>query len=273
LGSGFDFAVRISIDAGSYVCGESTALMAAIEGRVGEPIKKYDHATERGLWAKPTDLNNLQTWANVPLIIQRGADWYGSIGTKNSKGTRVFSLVGKVNNTGMVEVPMGMTLRDVVFNIGGGIRDGKKLKAVQVGGPLGGFAPESLLDLPVDFEEMNKAGLAMGPGLIVLDENACIVDTVKYFLTFLSNESCGKCSPCREGITQMLNILSRITQGKGIEGDIETLEAIAEVQKKAALCALGQARCSALSGISGLNGKPTSRKSVARLRSARCCPQ
>jgi NADH-quinone oxidoreductase subunit F len=240
LGSGFDFTVKINIDGGGYVLGESTALMASMEGRVGEPRTKYDHATDRGLRAKPTVLNNLQTWANVPLIINHGADSYSKIGTQNSKGTRVFSLAGKINNSGMVEVPMGMTLREVIFDVGGGIREDKRFKAVQVGGPLGGFVPESLLGLQVDFDELNKAGLAMGPGLIVADENTCIVDMVKYFLTFLSNESCGKCTPCREGLRQMLKILNNITEGRGKKGDLELLEMLSAVQKSAALCALGQ---------------------------------
>ncbi len=240
LGTSLNFTVRITIDGGGYVCGESTALTAAMEGRVGEPITKYDHATEHGLWGKPTDLNNLQTWANVPVIISKGAEFFTSIGTERSKGTRVFSLVGKVNNSGIVEAPMGMTLREVIFGIGGGIREGRQFKAVQVGGPMGGFAPESQLDLKVDFDELNRAGLALGPGLIVLDDRTCIVDMVKFFLTFLANESCGKCTPCREGLRQMLHILDRITEGKGEPGDVETLEAIAEVQKPAALCALGQ---------------------------------
>ncbi len=240
LGSGLDLTITINIDGGGYVCGESTALMASMEGRVGEPRTKYDHATERGLWAKPTVLNNLQTWANVPLIINQGSDSYSNIGTDSSKGTRVFSLVGKIKNSGLVEVPMGMTLREIIFDIGGGIRENKKFKAVQVGGPLGGFAPESLLDLPVDFDELTKAGLSMGPSLIVLDENACMVDMVKYFLNFLADESCGKCTPCRDGLRQMLKILTNISEGKGREGDIELLEVLSEVQKEAALCALGQ---------------------------------
>ena len=240
LGSGLDLTVTINIDGGGYVCGESTALRASLEGRVGEPLTKYDHATERGLWDKPTVLNNLQTWANVPLIINQGADRYSNIGTESSKGTRVFSLVGKINNSGLVEVPMGMTLREIIFDIGGGIREDNKFKAVQVGGPLGGFAPESLLELPVDFDELTKADLSPGPSLIVVDENTCMVDMVKYFLTFLSNESCGKCTPCREGLRQMLKILTNISEGKGREGDIELLEELSEIQKEAALCALGQ---------------------------------
>jgi NADH-quinone oxidoreductase subunit F len=240
LGSGFDFTVNISIDGGGFVCGESTALMASLEGRVGEPVTKYDHATERGLWAKPTVLNNLQTWANVPLIINRGADEFSKIGTENSKGTRVFSLVGQINNSGLVEVPMGITLREIIFDVGGGIREDKKFKAVQVGGPLGGFVPENRLDLTVDFDELTKAGLSMSPSLIVLDENTCMVDMTKYFITFLYNESCGKCTPCREGLSQTLKILTRISEGNGRETDIELLEALSEVQKEASLCALGQ---------------------------------
>jgi len=207
---------------------------------VGEPVIRYDHATERGLWNRPTDVNNLQTFANVPLIINRGADWYISIGTERSKGTRVFSLVGTVNNSGLVEVPMGMTLRQVIFDIGGGIREGNKFKAVLVGGPLGAFMPESLLDLPVDFDEISKAGGSLGPSLIVIDEKTCIVDMVKYFLTFLANESCGKCTPCRDGLRQMLKIVTDISEGDGKEGDIDLLEAIFEVQSAAALCPLGQ---------------------------------
>lgn len=240
LGSGLNLNIKITIDGGGYVCGESTALMASMEGRVGEPATKYDHATDRGLWGKPTDLNNLQTWGNVPIIINRGADWYNTIGTSSSKGTRVFSLAGKINNSGMVEVPMGTTFRKIILDIGGGIPEDKKFKAVQVGGPLGGFLPESLLDLPVDFEELTKVGLTMGPSLIVADENTCIVDMVKYFLMFLSNESCGKCTPCREGLRQMIKILDNITEGKGKKDDLELLETLSTVQKGAALCALGK---------------------------------
>jgi NADH-quinone oxidoreductase subunit F len=240
LGSGFGFTVKVNIDAGDYVCGETTSLMASIEGRVGEPTKNYGHASDSGLWARPTDINNLQTWASVPLIIDRGADWFNSVGTERSKGTRVFSVIGKVNHGGVVEAPMGMTLREIVFEIGGGIPDDKKFKAVLVGGPMGGFAPESLLDLPVDFDEMNKAGLALGSGLVVTDENDCVVDIVKYYLTFLTNESCGKCTPCRDGLRQMLKILTRITDGNGRDGDIALLERISEVQRVASLCGLGQ---------------------------------
>lgn len=240
LGSGLNLTLRINIDGGDYVCGESTSLMASMEGKVGEPRTKYDHATERGLFARPTVLNNLQTWANVPLIINMGAAEYNKIGTQNSKGTRIFSLVGKVKNVGLVEVPMGMTLKEIIFDIGGGIKGNKKFKAVQVGGPLGGFVPQSSLDMPVDFNKMSEAGFSPGPSLIVLDEDVCIVDMINYYLEFLYDESCGKCTPCREGIRQMLRIISRITEGKGKEGDIELLEVLSEVQADAALCALGQ---------------------------------
>jgi len=240
LGSGFDLTIEINLDGGGYVCGESTALTASLEGRVGEPITKYDHATERGLWGKPTVLNNLQTWVNIPLIINKGADVFNKTGTENSKGTRVFSLTGKINNIGMVEAPMGMTVKEIVYEVGGGIRNGKKLKAVQAGGPLGGFVPESLLDLPVDYEEMTGAGVSMGPSLVVIDEDTCMVDMVKYFIEFLCDESCGKCTPCREGLRQMLWILTNISEGKGRDEDIELLLELSEVQKEAALCALGQ---------------------------------
>ncbi len=247
LGSGLDFTVKVTIDGGNYVCGESTALMASMEGRVGEPIAKYDHATEHGLWAKPTDLNNLQTWANIPFILNRGADEYIKTGTERSKGTRSFSLSGAIRNSGIVEAPMGMPFRKIVYDIGGGPRAGRKLKALQVGGPMGGFIPENQLDIKVDFDELTKAGLTLGPGLIVIDDSTCIVDMVKFFLTFLSNESCGKCTPCREGLRQMIKIMNRIIEGKGKKSDLELLEAIAKVQKSAALCALGKGASNTLS--------------------------
>jgi NADH:ubiquinone oxidoreductase subunit F (NADH-binding) len=214
--------------------------MACIEGRVGEPAKSYGHATDHGLWGKPTDINNLQTFASVPVIINNGAEWFAGIGTQSSKGTRVFSLKGNVKNSGMVEAPMGMTLRDIVYKIGGGIRENRRFKAVTVGGPMGGFAPESLLDLPVDYLEMRNAGLSLGSGLIVIDETNCVVDTVKYLLTFLANESCGKCTPCRDGLRQMLKILTNICEGNGKENDIATLEEISEMQQIFAICGLGQ---------------------------------
>lgn len=241
MGSGFDFTVKVHRGAGAFVSGESSALMTAIEGRVGEPRPKYIHTAIKGIWDRPSNLNNVETWATVPLIINNGADWFLSIGTEGSKGTKIFSLVGKVNNTGLVEVPMGMTLRDIIFNVGGGIHDGKKFKAVQTGGPSGGVIPEKFLDLPIDFDELTKVGSMMGSGgMIVMDEDTCMVDTARYFLNFLADESCGKCVPCREGIRQMLKILSNITKGKGKEGDIELLEELAEVTKDASLCALGR---------------------------------
>jgi len=240
LGSGFDFDIMVHRGAGAFVSGESSALMAAIEGRVGEPSPKYIHTAVSGIWGKPSNLNNVETWANVPLIINKGADWFRSIGTKGSKGTKIFSLVGKVKNTGLVEVPMGMTLREVIFDIGGGIPNGKKFKAVQTGGPSGGCIPESLLDIPVDFDELTKVGSMMGSGgMIVMDEDTCMVDIARYFLNFLAEESCGKCVPCREGLRQMLKILNNICTGKGKEGDIELLEEISEVVRDASLCALG----------------------------------
>lgn len=241
LGTGFDFTVKVHRGAGAFVSGESSALMTAIEGKTGEPRPKYIHTAVKGVWDRPSVLNNVETWATVPVIINRGADWFSSIGTEGSKGTKIFSLVGKVVNTGLVEVPMGVTLRDIIYKIGGGIPNGKKFKAVQTGGPSGGCMPETMLDMKVDFDELARAGSMMGSGgMIVLDEDTCMVDVARYFLDFLSDESCGKCVPCREGIRQMLKILTNITQGNGKEGDIELLEEIAEVTKDSALCALGR---------------------------------
>jgi len=240
LGSGFDFKVKVHRGAGAFVSGESSALMTAIEGNVGEPRPKYIHTSEKGIRDRPSCLNNVETWANVPLVITNGATWYASIGTEGSKGTKIFSLVGKVNNTGLVEVPMGITLRDIVYKIGGGIPGGKKFKAVQTGGPSGGCIPEQFLDTHVDFDELAKLGSMMGSGgMIVMDEDTCMVDTARYFLDFLADESCGKCTPCREGIKQMLDILTDICGGRGREGDIELLEELSEVIKDTALCALG----------------------------------
>ncbi len=241
LGSGFDFTVTVHQGAGAFVCGESSALMTALEGRAGEPRPKYIRSNIKGLWEKPTVLNNVETWANVPLIINNGADWFTRYGTETSKGTKIFSLVGKINNTGLVEVPMGMTLRDIIYKIGGGIHRDKEFKAVQTGGPSGGCLPENLLDLEVGFDELTQAGSMMGSGgMIVMDEDTCMVDVARYFLDFLADESCGKCVPCREGVKQMLHILTDITRGKGKEDDIELLEELAEVAKESALCALGQ---------------------------------
>jgi len=241
LGSGFDFTVKVHRGAGAFVSGESSALMTALEGRVGEPRPKYIHTAVKGVRDSPSCLNNVETWANVPLIINKGADWFARIGTEGSKGTKIFSLVGKVNNTGLVEVPMGITLRDVIYKVGGGIPGGKKFKAVQTGGPSGGCIPEEQLDMPVDFDELTKAGSMMGSGgMIVMDEDTCMVDLARYFLNFLADESCGKCVPCREGIRQMLKILTNISKGKGREGDIERLEELSQVTKDASLCALGK---------------------------------
>ncbi len=240
LGSGFDFDVTLHRGAGAFVSGESSALMTAIEGRVGEPRPKYVRTAVSGIWGRPSNLNNVETWATVPLIITKGAKWFSGIGTEGSKGTKIFSLVGKVNNTGLVEVPMGMTLREIIYDIGGGIPKGKKFKAVQTGGPSGGVIPESLIDTRVDFDELTKVGSMMGSGgMIVMDEDTCMVDVARYFLNFLSEESCGQCIPCREGIYQMLKILNRICAGQGRTGDIELLEEIAEVVRDASLCALG----------------------------------
>jgi len=240
LGSDFDFDIKISRGGGAFICGESTALMASLEGHIGEPRQKHIHTAVKGLYGRPTNLNNVETWANVPLIINRGGAWYSKIGTKGSKGTKIFSLVGKVNNTGLVEVPMGITLREMVYDIGGGIRGGKKLKAVQTGGPSGGCIPETLVDLPVDFDRLSEAGSMMGSGgMIVMDEDNCMVDMARYFVKFLTEESCGKCVPCREGLDRMLDILTGITEGRGAAEDVELLEELGEVIKEASLCGLG----------------------------------
>jgi NADH:ubiquinone oxidoreductase subunit F (NADH-binding)/(2Fe-2S) ferredoxin/Pyruvate/2-oxoacid:ferredoxin oxidoreductase delta subunit len=240
LGSGFEFDVRVSRGGGAFVAGESTALMSTIEGNVGEPRAKHIHTVISGLWDKPTNLNNVETWANVPVIIDRGADWYTQIGTEGSKGTKIFSLVGRVNNTGLVEVPMGITLREIVYDIGGGIPGGKKFKAVQTGGPSGGCIPESLIDLPVDFDRLTEVGSMMGSGgMIVMDESTCMVDVAKYFMNFLKDESCGKCTSCREGTKRMHELLTEITEGKGTTDHIDLLEELGWVTAEASLCALG----------------------------------
>ncbi len=240
LGKGFTFHIYINRGGGAFVCGESTALMASLEGRVGEPRAKYVHTVERGLWNQPSNLNNVETWANVPIIIDRGVDWYRSIGTEGSKGTKIFSLVGKINNTGLVEVPMGITLRQIIYDIGGGIPSGKRFKAIQTGGPSGGCIPESLLDLPVDFDRLQEAGSMMGSGgMIVMDEDNCMVDAARYFVQFLQEESCGKCTPCREGLQQMGEILNRICNGKGRKEDIGLLESLSQVMLDTSLCGLG----------------------------------
>jgi len=241
LGSGFDFDVDMAKGGGAFVCGESTALIASIEGRVGEPRSKQIHLVEQGLWGKPTNLNNVETWANIPLIIKKGSQWFSSIGTEKSKGTKIFSLVGKVKNTGLVEVPMGITLKEIIFDIGGGQQDGRKIKAVQTGGPSGGCIPASLFDLPVDFESLSQVGSMMGSGgMIVMDEGTCMVDVAKYFVHFLQEESCGKCLPCREGLKRMGEILDNITEGKGDEESLLLLEELAEVVADTSLCGLGK---------------------------------
>ena len=241
LGSGFDFDIAIRRGGGAFVCGESSALMRSIEGGVGEPRAKYVRSVEKGLWEKPSVLNNVETLANVPVVIDKGWEWYASIGTEGSKGTKIFSLVGQVNNTGLVEVPMGITLREIIFDIGGGVPNGRTFKAVQTGGPSGGCIPESLLDLPVDFDELDKAGSMMGSGgMIVMDDRTCMVDVARYFLDFLREESCGKCTPCREGVARSLEILNRICDGKGRPGDIALLEELGELLEGFSLCALGR---------------------------------
>ena len=241
LGTGLNFRIQLVQGAGAFVCGEETALIASVEGRVGEPHPRPPYPVQQGLWGKPTVINNVKTWASVPVIINRGADWYASIGTERSKGTMVFSLVGKINNTGLVEVPMGITLREMIYEIGGGIPQGKQLKAVQIGGPSGGCIPTSLIDLPIDYEELNKAGSMMGSGgMVVMDEDTCMVDIARYFMEFLEDESCGKCFPCREGTQRLREILTRISQGKGREEDLELLEDMGWMMKETSLCGLGQ---------------------------------
>ena len=239
-GSNFGFQVKISTGAGAFVCGESTALMASLEGNVGRPRAKYVHTVEKGFRESPSNLNNVETYANVPAIMLKGADWYAGMGTKYSKGTKVFSLVGKVKNTGLVEVPMGTTLREIIYDMGGGIPKKRKFKAVQTGGPSGGCIPEVFLDLQVGYDELTKVGSMMGSGgMIVMDQDTCMVDLARYFLDFLKGESCGQCTPCREGIKQMLEVLTGICEGRGKEGDIELLEEMGSMIQKFSLCGLG----------------------------------
>lgn len=240
LGSGFKFQLHIKEGAGAFVCGEETAMMASIEGNRGMPRSRPPFPAQSGLWGKPTNINNVETWANVSAIIQKGADWYASYGTEKSKGTKTFSLVGKVTRTGLIEVPMGITLREIIYGIGGGIREGKKFKAVQTGGPSGGCLPDSFLDSPVDYETLANAGSIMGSGgMVVTDEDTCMVDLARYFLTFTQLESCGKCIQCRWGTKQMLDILEDIVSGHGRDGDIELLLELGEAVKNGSLCALG----------------------------------
>jgi NADH-quinone oxidoreductase subunit F len=249
LGSGFSFNVEVHFDVGIFVSGESSALMRSIEGKNPEPRPKYIRTSVSGIWNKPSNLNNVETWANVAQIINKGAEWYTSIGTEKSKGTKLLSLSGSIRNMGVVEVPFGTTLRQIVYDIGGGIRNGKKLKAVHFGGPMGGSVPEEFLDTPLDFDEMKKLGAPIGAGgMLVLDEDTDMVELTRFYLNFLTNESCGKCVPCREGIRQMLKIVTRISKGKGQQGDIELLEEIAEVAGAASLCSLGKTASDPLKG-------------------------
>jgi NADH-quinone oxidoreductase subunit F len=241
LGTGFSFDVTIARGGGAFVCGESTALMASLEGKVGEPRAKDVHTVEQGLWGKPTNLNNVETWANVPGIISRGAEWFASMGTDGSKGTKVFALTGRLKNTGLVEVEMGTTLRTIVYDIGGGPANGSRIKAVQTGGPSGGCLPERMFDLPVDFDTLYEAGSMVGSGgMVVMDEHTCMVDVARYFLEFLQDESCGKCVPCRLGIDRMLEVLKDICEGRGRPEQLDLLEDLADTVAEASLCALGK---------------------------------
>jgi NADH-quinone oxidoreductase subunit F len=245
MGSGFDFDVEVHLDIGIFVSGESSALMRSIEGRIPEPRPKYIRTSISGIFEKPSNLNNVETWANVPLIIERGAEWYSKIGTERSKGTKLISLSGKIKNAGVIEVPFGVSLREIVYEIGGGLRDGKELKAVHFGSAMGGSIPREMIDTPLDFDECAKLGAPIGAGgLLVLDETDDILGLVSYFLDFLSTESCGKCVPCREGIRQIRKLLSKIKEGIGTKEDVEKIKEICEVQRKASLCALGRSASS-----------------------------
>jgi len=241
LGKKFSFDIKIARGGGAFICGESSALMASLEGKVGEPRPKDIHTTEKGFMGYPTNLNNVETWANVPSIINKGASWFAKKGTQHSKGTKIFALTGKIRNTGLVEVPMGMTLREIIFDIGGGPTNGKKIKAVQTGGPSGGCLPERMFNLPVDFEALAEAGSMMGSGsMVVMDEATCMVDVAKFFLKFLIDESCGKCVPCRVGLSRMQEIINDITEGEGSQEKLELLKETAETIAMASLCALGK---------------------------------
>ena len=239
-GSNFDFEIKVKLGAGAFVCGEETALIASIEGERGMPRAKPPYPAEKGLWGKPTIINNVETWANLPPIINKGADWYSSIGCETSKGTKVFALTGKIRNTGLIEVPMGIPLRNIIFDIGGGIEGGKLLKAVQTGGPSGGCIPQQHIDLEMDYNNLLKVGSMMGSGgMVVLDESDCMVNIARFFLEFTQAESCGKCTPCRLGTKRLLEILTRITKGEGKKGDIELLQDLANDVKDTSLCGLG----------------------------------
>ena len=241
LGSGFSFDIELRFGAGAFVCGEETALLQSIEGNRGMPKPRPPFPAVKGLWGRPTVINNVETLANIPVIINKGADWFSKIGTATTKGTKVFALTGKVNNSGLIEVPMGTTLREIIFDIGGGIRGGHQFKAAQTGGPSGGIIPPQFLDTPIDYESLAKIGSIMGSGgLIVMDETDCVVDIAKFYLDFTVDESCGKCAPCRIGGRKLLNYLKKITDGRGTEQDIKDMEAICDAMNKASLCGLGQ---------------------------------
>jgi NADH-quinone oxidoreductase subunit F/NADP-reducing hydrogenase subunit HndC len=241
LGSGFDFDIEIRLGAGAFVCGEETALIKSVEGNRGMPVPKPPFPANKGLWQRPTIINNVETLANIPVITSKGGAWLAKIGTEKSKGTKVFALTGKIKNSGLVEVPMGTTLREIVFEIGGGIKNGKQFKGVQTGGPSGGILTEKVLDTPIDYESLTANGSMMGSGgMIVMDEDDCVVDVARFYMEFCVDESCGKCSPCRIGTTQLLNLLEKIANGNGEESDLEKLDTIGKAMSKASLCALGQ---------------------------------
>jgi len=241
LNSSLDFDIKIYLGGGAYVCGESSAIIQSIEGKVGEPRAKHIHATERGVWGYPTVLNNVETWANIPLIIRNGAEWFSSIGTEKSKGTKIFSLIGNINNTSQIEVPMGITIHEIVYDIGGGIPDDKEFKAIQIGGPSGGCIPASMDDLTIDYNELTRAGSMMGSGsMIIMDEDSCMVDVARYFTEFNLNESCGKCASCREGTIRLLELLEDICSGKGDENSLPMLQELCEYIKDSSLCGLGR---------------------------------
>ncbi len=241
MGTDLSFDIRISRGGGAFVCGESSALMKSVAGEIGEPRAKYVRSVQRGLHDKPTVLNNVETFATVPVIMDKGAGWFTKIGTERSSGTKAFSLAGKVKHTGLIEVPMGMTPREIIFDIGGGIPDGRKFKAVQTGGPSGGCLPEDKLDLPVDFDSLTEAGSMMGSGgMIIMDDRTCMVEVARYFLNFLVSESCGKCVPCREGLYQLLQLCTKVTEGNGTEEDLDLMERLSKTIQKASLCGLGQ---------------------------------
>ncbi|MBC7323469.1 MAG: NADH-quinone oxidoreductase subunit NuoF, partial [Acetomicrobium sp.] len=241
MGTNFSFHLHLKEGAGAFVCGEETALMASIEGRRGMPRPRPPFPAQHGLWGKPTNINNVETWANVPKIILNGADWFASMGTEKSKGTKIFALTGKITNTGLIEVPMGITIREIIYELGGGILNGKEFKAVQIGGPSGGCLTKEHLDLPIDYESLTSAGAIMGSGgLVVMDEDTCMVDVARFFLEFTQRESCGKCVPCREGTKQMLLMLEKICKGEGTLEDLSKLEELAYMVKETSLCGLGQ---------------------------------